>query len=78
MLANSGKPEDKKFTFRGPVDFVNIMTSSSVEVANLANNHSYDFGAPGYVRLAYCVSYEQIERSLPAFRRLIEEYKGEN
>lgn len=37
-----------------------------------------DFGAPGYVRLAYCVSYEQIERSLPAFRRLIEEYKGEN
>lgn len=48
VLANSGTPEKKKFTFRGPVDFVNIMTGSSVEVANLANNHTYDFGAPGY------------------------------
>lgn len=48
VLADSGTPEDKKFTFRGPVDYVNILTGSSVEVANLANNHSYDFGAPGY------------------------------
>ena len=37
---------------------------------------SDDFGVKGYVRLAYCVSHEQIERSLPAFRRLMEEYKG--
>ncbi len=48
VLADSGTPEDKKFTFRGPVDYVNIMTGSSVEVANLANNHSYDFGESGY------------------------------
>ena len=26
------------------------------------------FAGPGYVRLSYCVSYEQIERSIPAFR----------
>ena len=32
------------------------------------------FGTPGYVRLAYCVTTEQIERSLPAFRRLAESY----
>lgn len=25
------------------------------------------FACPGYVRISYCVSYEQIERSLPAF-----------
>lgn len=37
---------------------------------------SDDFGLSGYVRIAYCVSYEQIERSLPAFRALIEEYKN--
>ncbi len=36
---------------------------------------SDDFGLSGYVRIAYCVSYEQIERSLPAFKALIEEYK---
>lgn len=33
------------------------------------------FGCPGYVRLAYCVTKRQIERSLPAFKALMEEYK---
>lgn len=32
------------------------------------------FGAPGYARISYCVSKEQIERSLPAFKALAEEY----
>ncbi|MEA4911678.1 MAG: pyridoxal phosphate-dependent aminotransferase [Oscillospiraceae bacterium] len=40
---------------------------------------SDDFGVTGYVRIAYCVSYETIERSLPAFRKLAQSYglKGE-
>ena len=29
---------------------------------------------PGYVRIAYCVSYGQIERSLPAFRKIAKHY----
>ena len=29
------------------------------------------FGCPGYVRLCYCVSYEQIEKCLPIFRSLL-------
>ena len=32
------------------------------------------FGCPGYVRMAYCVSYEMIERALPAFAELAKEY----
>lgn len=36
---------------------------------------SDSFGFEGYVRISYCVSYEQIEKSLPAFKTLIEEYK---
>ena len=36
---------------------------------------SDDFGVPGYVRLAYCVARETIERAMPAFRALMEEYK---
>lgn len=32
------------------------------------------FGCPGYVRLAYCVPREMIERSLPAFAALAAEY----
>ncbi len=35
------------------------------------------FSCPGYVRLAYCVSYEMIERSLPAFEKLAKEYQGQ-
>ncbi len=32
------------------------------------------FGCPGYVRIAYCVAYEMIERSMPAFKALAETY----
>ena len=31
------------------------------------------FGCPGYLRVCYCVSYDLIQRSLPAFKALIEE-----
>lgn len=35
---------------------------------------SDSFGCPGYVRIAYCVSPETVERSLPAFRSLAAAY----
>ena len=35
------------------------------------------FGCPGYVRIAYCVTTDQIRRSLPAFQKLADLYKGE-
>ncbi len=38
---------------------------------------SDSFGVAGYVRIAYCVSADQIRRSLPAFRALYEEYHKE-
>ncbi len=33
-----------------------------------------DFGCEGWVRVAYCVATEQIERALPLFKKLAEEY----
>ena len=33
-----------------------------------------DFGCPGYFRAAYCIKTETIERSLPLFKKLAEEY----
>lgn len=50
------------------------------EFCNAAKAHNIllvqgrSFGCEGFVRLAYCVSRETIERSLPAFRKLAEEY----
>jgi len=32
------------------------------------------FACPGYVRLAYCVSYDTIRNSLPGFKKLAEEF----
>ena len=32
------------------------------------------FACPGYVRIAYCVAYETIERSLPSFKKLAGEF----
>lgn len=35
---------------------------------------SDSFGFPGYVRIAYCVSTEMIEKAIPAFEKLSKEY----
>lgn len=40
--------EDKTFAFKGDPEFVSILTTSSVEAANLANNHSFDYGEQSY------------------------------
>lgn len=47
-LTDGGSPADKKFVFKGPTTYVNIMTEGSVEFANVANNHAYDYGSSGY------------------------------
>ena len=38
---------DEKFIFKGDPDYVKILTGSSVEVCNLANNHALDYGKAG-------------------------------
>ena len=38
---------------------------------------SDSFGCPGYVRISYCVTTEQIQKSLPAFKSLAESYQAE-
>ena len=34
------------------------------------------FGYPGYFRISYCVDMNMIERSFPAFEKLVEHYKN--
>ena len=60
--------------------FVKSPVENEKEFCEVAKKHHVlvvpgsSFACPGYVRLAYCVSYEQIERSLPAFKEIAEEY----
>lgn len=43
-VSNRGERADKTFAFRGKPEYVKVLTTSSVEAANLANNHSEDYG----------------------------------
>lgn len=60
--------------------FVKTPTEDEAGFCNAAKKHHLllvpgtSFACPGYVRIAYCVSYDMIERSLPAFEALAREY----
>ena len=47
-LSERGEREDKTYAFRGAPSFVQVLTAGSVEAANLANNHSFDYGWDAY------------------------------
>lgn len=60
--------------------FIKSPISNEKEFCEKAKEHNIllvpgsSFGCAGFVRLAYCVSYEMIQKSLPAFERLAQEY----
>ncbi|MBQ8619962.1 MAG: CapA family protein [Clostridia bacterium] len=45
--SSEGENTNKTYRFRGPTDFAQILTSGSVEMVNLANNHTLDYGERG-------------------------------
>lgn len=62
--------------------FVKALESDAVKFCETAKKYelllvpSDSFGIKGYVRIAYCVSYEQIKNSIPQFKKLFEDYKN--
>ena len=40
--------KDKQFAFKGNPEYVKVLTNGSVEAANMANNHSYDYGEESF------------------------------
>ena len=47
-LTESDTREDKQYAFKGRPGYVNILSGASVEAANLANNHTFDYGKDAY------------------------------
>lgn len=47
-LCKGGTPQDKRYIHKGIPEYTQIMTGSSVEFANVVNNHSFDMGKQGY------------------------------
>ncbi len=48
-VSERGVELDKEFTFRGDPDAVPAMKEAGVEVANIGNNHAYDYGATAFL-----------------------------
>ena len=70
------KPEGAFYLFvKSPID-------DDVEFCALAKKYNIlavpgkSFACPGYIRLAYCVSYDTIVNSLPAWGKLMEEIRA--
>lgn len=69
------KPQGAFYLFvKSPVEDEHAFVTEGKKL-HLIMVSASSFGCPGYVRLAYCVSYEMIQRSLPAFKKLAGVYK---
>lgn len=62
LFVKSPVPDEKEFCAAAKKYHILIVPGSS-------------FGCPGYVRMAYCVSYETIVNALPKFKELAKEYQ---
>ena len=61
LFVKSPEPDEKQFC-------------ANCKKYNLLVVPGSSFACPGYVRISYCVSYGQIERSLPAFKKVAADY----
>ena len=48
LTQETSRKENEVYAFKGDEEYVQILTEGSVEAANLANNHSYDYGEKSY------------------------------
>ena len=62
LFVKALEPDDKAFAAKAKAKRLLLVPGST-------------FGCAGYVRIAYCVDYDMILRSLPAFEELAKDYK---
>lgn len=48
LTQETSRKENEIYAFKGDEEYAQILTEGSVEAANLANNHSYDYGEKSY------------------------------
>lgn len=69
------KPEGAFYLFvKSPVEDEKVFCAAAKKY-NILIVPGSSFACPGYVRIAYCVSYETIMNSMPRFKALAEEFK---
>jgi len=61
VLSSVGSPMNgKKYTFRGEPSRIEILKELGVDVANLANNHVYDYGKDAFLDMLSLLTLEDI------------------
>jgi Aspartate/tyrosine/aromatic aminotransferase len=68
------KPQGAFYLFIKALEEDDKVFAGKAKEHNLLIVPGSSFGCPGYCRIAYCVDYSMIERSLPKFKKLAEEY----
>lgn len=68
------KPEGAFYLFVKALEEDDMAFVEKAKEYNLLLVPGSSFAGPGYVRIAYCVDYDMIERSLPAFEALAKAY----
>lgn len=69
------KPEGAFYLFVKSLDEDDTAFVKAAKKYNILVVPGTSYGCPGYFRVAYCVSHDTIKNSLPAFKKLAEEYK---
>ncbi len=70
------KPDGAFYLFvKAPNGDANAFSEKAKLEHNLLVVPADGFGCPGFFRLSYCVANDMIQRSLPAFKAMIESYK---
>ena len=68
------KPQGAFYLFVKALEDDDKAFSQAAKKHNILIVPGSSFGCPGYCRIAYCVEYSMIERSLPGFKKLAQEY----
>ena len=75
LTQETARKENEVYAFKGDEEYAQILTEGSVEAANLANNHSYDYGEKSYTDTIQTLE----DAGIPTFgydRTAIVEVKG--
>ena len=89
-LTNSTDIQDKLWNHKGPPEYVQILSDSSVEVATMGNNHRLDYGESGFEEtvqtldaagISYCFDHTYLAYTVKGvkigFVSVNEVYEGE-
>lgn len=58
---NANIKNPKTYNYKGPTKYVNILKEGSVELVNIANNHTYDYLEEGYIDTLNTLKEAEIE-----------------